>query len=138
MPLLGQAVAHAGAGRRDLARAAYDRLSPAKGWAAPESLWLQMHAIRVHLATRLGVLDDIPALLAALEPHRGRTIASGGGTVGYDGPVELWLGVGAAALGDFDAADRDLAAAGQFARRSGTPGFAVHVDMERSTVRSRA
>jgi DNA-binding NarL/FixJ family response regulator len=54
--------------------------------------------------------------------------------VDYLGPVELWLGTGAAAMGDLDAADADLAAAGAIARASATPGFAVHADVERAEV----
>ena len=134
LPLLGPAVAHAGVGRLDAARAYYARLSPAAGWAQPPSLWLQGHGIRVHVAARLGVLEDLPPLLAAMEAHRGRHVASGGGALTYDGPVELWLGIGAAALGHLDAADRDLAAAHDASRRSGAPAFAVHAGVERALV----
>jgi DNA-binding CsgD family transcriptional regulator len=134
LPLLGPAISHAGVGRLDAARAYYARLTPAAGWDPPPSLWLQSHALRVHVAVRLGVLDDVPPLLAELGLHRGRHVASGGGALTYDGPVELWLGIGAAALGHLDAADRDLAAAADISRRSGTPAFAVHADVERATV----
>ena len=134
LPLLGPGVANAGVGRLDVARALYGRLSPATGWDAPPALWLQSHAMRVYLAARLGVLDDLVPLVAAMEPHRGRHAASGGGVLTYTGPVELWLGVGAAALGRLDAAERDLATAGDVARRAGTPAFAVHADVERAAV----
>lgn len=134
LPLLGPSTAHAGVGRLEAAQAYYARLSPAAGWDPPPSLWLQSHAIRVNLAVRLGVLDDLPPLLAAMEPYRGRHVASGGGALTYDGPVELWLGIGAAALGHLDAADRDLAAAADISRRSGTPAFAVHAGVERALV----
>ena len=134
LPLLGPAIAHAGVGRLDAARAYYARLSPAAGWDPPPSLWLQSHALRIHTAVRLGVLDDIPPLLAAMEPYRGRHVASGGGALTYEGPVELWLGIGAAALGQLDDADRDLAAAADISRRSGTPGFAVQAGVERALV----
>ena len=134
LPLLGPAMAHAGVGRLDAARTYYARLSPAAGWDPPPSLWLQIHAIRIHLAVRLGVLDDLPPLLAAMEPHRGRHVASGGGALTYDGPVELWLGIGAAALGHPDAAARDLTAAVDISRRSGTPAFAVQAGVELASV----
>ena len=52
----------------------------------------------------------------------------------YEGPVELWLGIGAAALHHWDDADRDLDRAGEIARASGTPAFAVHADVERAAV----
>ena len=132
LPLLGPASAHAGAGRLDAARAYYARLTPAAGWDPPPSLWLQSHAIRIHVAVRLGVLEDLPPLLATMELHRGRHVASGGGALTYDGPVELWLGIGAAALGHLDDAARDLAAAADISRRSGTPAFAVHAGVERA------
>jgi DNA-binding NarL/FixJ family response regulator len=66
--------------------------------------------------------------------HRGRHVASGGGALTYDGPVELWLGMGAAALGHLDDADRDLTAAADISHRSGTPAFAVHAGVERALV----
>ena len=134
LPLLGPAITHAGLGHLDAARGYYARLTPASGWAPPPSLWLQSHAIRIHVAVRLGVLDDLPPLLATMESHRGRHVASGGGALTYEGPVELWLGIGAAALGHLDAAERDLATAGDIARHAGTPAFAVHADVERATV----
>jgi DNA-binding CsgD family transcriptional regulator len=134
LPLLGPAFAHAGVGRVDAARAYYARLTPAAGWDQPPSLWLQSHSIRIQVAVRLGILDDLPPLLAAMEPHRGRHVASGGGVLTYEGPVELWLGVGAGALGHLDTAERDLATAAGIARRSGTPAFAVHAGVEQALV----
>ena len=71
-------------------------------------------------------------LVAALEPHRGRHVGTGGGVVSYLGPVELWLGVGAAALEDWEAADRDLTTAARLAHEAGTPSFVVHADVERA------
>ena len=101
------------------ARRGYDRLSPADGWSPPPSLSLHMYALRVYLAARLGVLDDIAPLLAALDRYRGLHAGTGGGLVAYEGAVELWLGVGAAALGRWDDADRDLAARGRCRPRLG-------------------
>jgi DNA-binding CsgD family transcriptional regulator len=140
LPLTGPAAALAGLDGldgpgdrdRDRARRAYDRLGPAEGWDPPPSLWRHMHAIRIFLAARLGVLADLPPLLAALEPHRGLHVGTGGGMIAYEGVVELWLGAGAAALGRRDDADRDLATAGDVARAAGTEGFAVHADVERA------
>jgi DNA-binding CsgD family transcriptional regulator len=134
LPLIGPGLAHAGAGRLDEARAYYARLSPVVSSEPPAALLLQSHALRLYLASLLGVIDDLPPLLAALEPYRGRHVASGGGILTYDGPVELWLGIGAGALGRLEDADRDLAAAADIARRSGTPAFAVHAGVERAFV----
>ena len=134
MPLLGPALTAAARGDLDRARVAYNRMSPAAGWAPPPELSVQMFAVRIDAAVRIGVRDDLPALLAALEPHRGRHIGTGGGIVTYLGATELWLGIGEGALEQWDAAERDLAAAGDVARASGTPGFAVHADVERATV----
>jgi DNA-binding CsgD family transcriptional regulator len=132
LPLLGPAAAYAGLGDLDAARAYYARLSPAAGWDQPPSLLLQARAIRIALAVRLGVVEDLPPLLSRMEPYRGRHVGSGGGVLTYEGPVELWLGVGAAALGHLDDADRDLTAAAGIARQSGTPAFAVHAGVERA------
>ena len=66
-----------------------------------------------------GRRDDIAHLAAALERHRGRHVGTGGGVVSYLGPVELWLGVGAAALDDWEAADRDLTTAARLAHEAG-------------------
>lgn len=136
LPFIGPAVAHLGAGRVDESRAFYGRLGPAQGWAAPSasnaSIWLHMYVMRILLASRLGVLDDLPPLLDAVAAVRGAHVASGGGVVSYEGPVELWLGVGARALGDWDTADREFATAAEIARVSGTPGFEVHANVERA------
>jgi DNA-binding CsgD family transcriptional regulator len=136
LPLLGPAVAHLGAGRLDESRAFYGRFGPAQGWAAPSasngSIWLHMYVMRILLASQLGVLDDLPPLLDAVAARRGAHVASGGGVVSYEGPVELWLGVGARALGDWDTADRELATAAEIARLSGTPSFEVHANVERA------
>lgn len=134
LPLLGPCQALLGVGDRDEARRWYARCSPAEGYAPPPSLWLNLHAVRLNVATSLGVLDDVEPLMAGLEPHRGRHAGSGGGLVTYLGPVELWLGVGAAALERWDDAERDLAFAGDDARRAGAPGFGVHADVELAAV----
>jgi DNA-binding CsgD family transcriptional regulator len=114
LPLIGPGLAHAGVGRVDDARGYYARLSPVGSVEPPAALLLQSHALRLYLAACLTILDDLPALLGALEPHRGRHVASGGGVLTY--------------------ADRDLAAAAETARRSGTPAFAVHAEVERAFV----
>jgi DNA-binding CsgD family transcriptional regulator/tetratricopeptide (TPR) repeat protein/nucleoside-triphosphatase THEP1 len=136
LPLLGPAVAHLGVGRVDHSRALYSRLGPAEGWAAPkasnDAIWLHMYVVRIMLASKLGVLGDLPPLLGAVAGVRGTHVASGGGAVAYEGPVELWLGVGARALGDWDAADRELGSAVAIAQASGTPGFEVHARVERA------
>ena len=132
LPYLGPASALAGIG--DLARASqwYDRCLPAEGWDPPPSLWLHLHAVRIQVASMIGRRDDIVHLRSALEPHRGLHVGTGGGVITYLGPVELWLGVGAAAVADWDAADRDLATAAQRARDAGAPGFVVHAEVERA------
>ena len=136
LPLLGPAVAHLGTGRVEQSAALYRRLSPAEGWAAPaasnDSIWLHMYAMRILLASRLGMLDDLPPMLEAVSKLRGAHVASGGGAIAYEGPVELWLGIGVRALHDWDAADRELATAAENANVSGTPGFEVHAQVERA------
>lgn len=139
LPLLGPAAAHLGNGDEERSRAFYRRLRPATGWAAPlasnDSIWLHMYVARIWLASRLGELADLPPLLRAVERVRGVHVASGGGAVAYEGPVELWLGIGFRALGALDAADRDLAAAADAAHAAGATAFAVHADVERAATR---
>jgi DNA-binding CsgD family transcriptional regulator len=91
-----------------------------------------MYVVRIMLASQIGVPGDLPPLLRAVSELRGTHVASGGGAVAFEGPVELWLGIGAHALGDWDAADRDLEAAAASARLAGTPGFEVHASVERA------
>jgi DNA-binding CsgD family transcriptional regulator len=129
-PLLGPALAMAGIGDLRGARALYGRLSPATGWQGPPAVWLHMHALRIALAAMIGEVADLPPLVAALEAHRSFHITSSGGVVSYDGPVELWLGIGAAGLHEWERAVQDLTAAGDIARGGGTPAFAVHADVE--------
>ena len=132
LPVIGVAMSAAGIGDREQARAAYDRMAPADGWNPPQFVWLDLYATRVYLAARLDVRGDLPPLLEALDPYRGVHVAGGGGIVNYIGPVELWLGVGAAAIERWDDADRDLATAADQARAAGAPSFAVHADVERA------
>jgi DNA-binding CsgD family transcriptional regulator len=138
LPLLAPAVAHLGAGRTDDALRLYRRLGAAEGWAAPgpqnDNIWLHMYVVRILLASRLGIVTDLPPLLDVIGEFRGRHVASGGGAIAYEGCVELWLGVGARALGDLETADRELAAAVEIAGAAGTPGFEVHARVERAEV----
>ena len=67
------------------------------------------HALAV--AIGLGRTEDIEFLAGRFEPFRGQHVANGAGPGVYMGPVELQLGLAAAALGRLDAAAADLRAA---------------------------
>ena len=73
----------------------------------------------------LGRTEDIEFLAGQLEPFRGRHVANGAGPGVYMGPVELQLGLAAAALGRLDAAVEDLGEAVVICDANGARGYAV-------------
>ena len=130
LPVLHALVAFLGVGDAPRARAFYDRLAPVDAWQPPRFLWLHLHATRMWSAVGLGRLDDVEVLIAALDQHRGRHIATGAGGMTYHGPVELWTGIGAAALGQLDDAVADLRGAHDTCTRIGAPAFALQAGTE--------
>ena len=84
------------------------------------------------LAVAIGLrrTDDIDFLLGQFEPFRGRHAANGAGTGVYMGPVELQLGLAAAALGRLDAAVEDLQVATSICDANGARGYAVQARVE--------
>jgi DNA-binding CsgD family transcriptional regulator len=134
MPALGSAEACLRLGDRDGALDFYRRVGPARAWFVPDHLGLYPWALRLRVAAALALTDELPPLLDALEPHRGQHVANSGGMVSYLGPIDLWTGIARAALGRWNDADHDLAAASHTAEVAGTPAFRVHADVERAQV----
>ena len=135
MPVFGPMMAFAANGDRDSAIALYDRLAPMERWRPPRFFWTMLHAMRLQLAVALGRLADVPHLLGALGRLRGFHACASAGSVVYAGPVELSLGIGARALGDWDQAVTDLDAALSICRTAGARGFAVQASVELAAAR---
>lgn len=134
MPALGSAEASLRRGDRDGALDRYRRVGPPRGWSVPDYMGLYPWALRLRVAAALGLTDELPPLLDALEPRRGQHVAQSGGMINYLGSIDLWTGIARAALRRWDEAGRDLAAASHAAEVAGTPGFRVHADVERAEV----
>ncbi|WP_427894391.1 LuxR C-terminal-related transcriptional regulator [Kribbella sp. GL6] len=115
----------ADAGRLDEAAAAYRRCGGPDSWARMRAAELLLEAIAARVAAAVGASDDVRRLRSALERRRGRYVVGGAGGTNFLGPVELSLGICAAALQDWDAAVADLAEARRRCRAIGAPGFAV-------------
>ncbi|MFE3055281.1 LuxR C-terminal-related transcriptional regulator [Nocardia sp. NPDC059239] len=90
------------------------------------------------LADRCGDAETLVAALRArqlgLRPYRDRHVVSGAGNAHYFGPVPLWLGKFAAALGDSAAAERELRTALEICRDTGAQGFVVEASTDLAAV----
>ncbi len=117
-------------GDRDQAARMYELARPVQSWAPLPSLRLIAWAQGLAVAIGLGRNDDIAYLSGALEPLRGRHVASGAGAGSYLGPVVLHLGKAAAALGALDVAIADLETAASICTAIGAPGFAMDASVE--------
>jgi DNA-binding NarL/FixJ family response regulator len=115
----------ASAGRLDEARAVYRSLGPPGAWQPSPHAVLPALAFGVNLAIMLGADDDLALLRARLARYRGHHVVSGAGQVAYFGPVELWLGNGAARLGLLDEAVTDLEHAVRATAANGAAGYRV-------------
>jgi DNA-binding CsgD family transcriptional regulator len=125
LPALAPIQALVGIGDLDAARSRYALLAPPTSWAAPPFLRLSMSVLRLEAAVAVGRHDDLPALIGVLEEHRGLHVGANGGGVNQIGCVELWLGIGRAALGEVDAAVADLRHAVGVSAGGATPPLAV-------------
>jgi DNA-binding CsgD family transcriptional regulator len=130
MPLVNLALMWLDRGDRDQAARMYELARPVQSWAPLPSLRLIAWAQGLAVAIGLGRNDDIAYLSGALEPLRGRHVASGAGAGSYLGPVVLHLGKAAAALGALDVAIADLETAATICTATGAPGFAVEASVE--------
>ena len=93
------------------------------------------HALAV--AIGLGRTEDIEFLAERFEPFRGQHVANGAGAGVYMGPVELQLGLAAAALGRLDAAVGDLETAASICDANGARGYAVQARVELAAALAR-
>ena len=135
---LGRAFVLADRGLLDEAAAMYHRCGSPGSWPVPPGARLIAFGIGAQVAAALGLTDDIVALRERLLPYRDRYVVGGAGGTNFLGPVELTLGKCASALGRWEAARRELAAAAASCRDVGAPGFRVESACELATVLARA
>jgi ATP/maltotriose-dependent transcriptional regulator MalT len=126
------------AARLDEAAAVYHRSGTPDHWDVAGFGRLVGLAVGAQVAAALGVVADIRLLCDRLTPYRGRYVVGGAGGTNFLGPVELTLGKCAAALGDWEAARKELTTAGALCRQIGAPGFQVEADCELATVLAQA
>ncbi|NUR99997.1 MAG: helix-turn-helix transcriptional regulator, partial [Kribbellaceae bacterium] len=128
----------ADAGRTDEAAAAYQRCGRPDSWPRMRAAELLLEAIAARVAAAVGALGDVRELRARLDGRRGLHVVGGAGGTNFLGPVELSLGICAAALGDRDAAVAELTTAAERSRAIGAPGFAVEADCLRAEAYAKA
>ena len=127
------AAALADAGRRDEALLEFDRLAADDFAALPrDSLWLGSMALLAEAVLSLDLPQHARALHAKLAPFAGRNVVLP--TVGFLGPVQMWLGILARVAGrDADALERLVAARTQ-ATRDGARTARARILVEEATV----
>ncbi|MFE3545900.1 ATP-binding protein [Nocardia sp. NPDC059177] len=106
----------------------YRGLGSPRTWLIPPPYLLDVLAVGGAVAAALGIDDDVGYFRDRLAAYRDGHVVGGGGNAQYLGPVALWLGKFAVALGDPDTACRELRAAARTARTIGAPGWAVEAD----------
>jgi DNA-binding CsgD family transcriptional regulator len=117
-------------GDRAGAEAAYALAGPVQSWAPSPAMRMAAWGHGLAVAIGLGRTGDIEFLAAQYEPFRGRHAANGAGSGVYMGPVELQLGLAAAALGRLDAAAADLQTAISACQANGAAGYGVQASVE--------
>lgn len=127
---IAQARALVSADRLDDAAPVYQGLGPVRRWEPPPHVVLLGYAFGLAVAAALGETDDVAELYDLLAPYRGHHAVSGMTAMVYFGPVELWLGVGAAHLGRADQAVADLEHATRACTENGAAGFRVEAQYE--------
>lgn len=120
-------LALAGLERQQEAAAEYRRLDPVAAWTLPAYLLPTAWALRMSAAIAVDARADVAALVEGLATYRG--LHAGGG-LSYDGPVELAIGKGESALGEFDAAEADLTSALASSRSADGYPFVVEAALE--------
>ena len=136
-PALTLAMIRLGQGDRAGAAAAYALAGPVRSWTPTPAMRMAAWGHGLAIAVGLGRTDDIEFLASQFEPFRGQHAANGAGAGVYLGPVELQLGIAAAALGRLDAAAADLQTAASSCDANGAPGYAVQARVELAEVLAR-
>ena len=124
-------------GDRADAEAAYALAGPVASWTPMAAMRMASWGHGLALAIGLQRTEDIDFFLAKFEPFRGQHAANGAGPGVYMGPVELQLGLAAAALGRLDAAVEDLQATASICDANGARGYAVQARVELAAALTR-
>jgi DNA-binding CsgD family transcriptional regulator len=124
-------------GDRAGAEAAYALAGPIRSWTPPAAMRMSAWGHALAAVVGLGRTGDIEFLASRFEPFRGQHAANGAGPGVYMGPVELQLGLAAAALGRLDAAVPDLEAAVSSCDANGARGYAVQARVELAAALAR-
>jgi DNA-binding CsgD family transcriptional regulator len=117
-------------GERAGAEAAYALAGPIRSWTPSPAMRMSAWGHALAVAIGLGRTEDIEFLAERFGPFRGQHAANGAGAGVYMGPVELQLGLAAAALGRLDAAAADLQTAASICDANGARGYAVQARVE--------
>jgi DNA-binding CsgD family transcriptional regulator len=136
-PALTLALIRLDQGDRAGAEAAYGLAGPIRSWTPPAAMRMSAWGHALAAVIGLGRTGDIEFLASRFEPFRGQHAANGAGPGVYMGPVELQLGLAAAALGRLDAAVPDLEAAVSSCDANGARGYAVQARVELAAVLAR-
>ena len=119
------------------AGAAYALAGPIRSWTPMAAMRMACWGHALAAAIGLGRTEDIEFLAERFEPFRGQHVANGAGPGVYGGPVELYLGLAAAALERLDAAVGDLQAAASICDANGARGYAVQARVELAAALTR-
>ena len=136
-PALTLALIRLDQGDRAGAEAAYALAGPIRSWTPLPAMRMAAWGHALAVAIGLGRTEDIEFLASQFEPFRGQHAANGAGAGVYMGPVELQLGLAAAALGRLDAAVADLEAAVSICDANGARGYAVQARVELAAALAR-
>ena len=129
-PALTLALIRLDQGDRAGAAAAYALAGPPRSWTPSPAMLMSAWGHGLTVAIALDRTQDIEFLAERFAPFRGRHVANGAGSGVYMGPVELQLGMAAAALGRLDAAVEDLQAAVSICEANGASGYRVQAAVE--------
>jgi DNA-binding CsgD family transcriptional regulator len=124
-------------GDRAGAGMAYALAGPIQSWTPLPAMRMAAWGHALPAAIGLGRTQDIEFLAERFEPFRGQHVANGAGNGTYMGPVELQLGLAAAALGHLDTAARDLRTAASVCDANGARGYAVQARVELAAALAR-
>ena len=119
------------------AETAYALAGPIRSWTPSPAMRMAAWGHALPAAIGLGRTEDIEFLAERFEPFRGQHAANGAGNGTYMGPVELQLGLAAAALGRLDAAMADLQTAVEICDANGARGYAVQARVELAAALAR-